>query len=183
MEPLDRSAIIGLLQDLDRELGQLGVRGQVYVVGGAAISLAYDERRATMDVDAVFAPTSEIRTAARRVADDHGLEPDWLNDAAKSFVPGDDPERVNVYEGANLSVAVASPSLLLAMKIFSARADRDLEDIKFLYPLAGCRTADDGLDLVADAYPEGVIPARAQFFLEEMFPRRDMERGGPDLGR
>jgi hypothetical protein len=191
MASFDRQGIISALQALDAELGRVGVRGEVFVVGGAAIALAYDARRATKDVDAVFAPTTEIRSASRRVADAQGLEPDWLNDAAKAFMPGDDPNRIGVYEGTNLSVAAASPRFLLAMKILSARGDRDLADIKLLYPLVGYETADEGLDLVAETYPEAIIPPRTQFFLEEMFPKREaperqlrqQDREGPGLER
>ena len=183
MATFDRQGIIDALQALDRELGRTGVRGEIFVVGGAAIALAYDARRATRDVDAVWAPTAEIRSAARRVADAEGLEPDWLNDAAKAFMPGGDPNRIGVYEGANLSVAAASPRFLLAMKILSARGDRDLADIKLLYPLVGLKTADEGLDLVAETYPEAIIPPRTQFFLEEMFPKRTPpERGSRHRG-
>ena len=73
------------------------------------MALAYDARRATVDGDATFLPAVEVRQAARRVADQLGLEPDWLNDGAKAFMPGNDPEQVSVYEGNNLSVAAASP--------------------------------------------------------------------------
>jgi hypothetical protein len=173
MATFDRQGIIDALQALDLELGRAGVRGEIFVVGGAAIALAYDARRATRDVDAVFAPSTEVRSASRRVAEARGLEPDWLNDAAKAFMPGDDPNRIGVYEGTNLSVAAASPRFLLAMKILAARGDRDLADIKLLYPLVGFKTADEGLDLVAETYPEAIIPPRTQFFLEEMFPKKE----------
>ena len=63
------------------------------------MALAYDARRATVDVDAAFLPAAEVRQAARRVADELGLEPDWLNDGAKAFMPGNDPNQVVVYEG------------------------------------------------------------------------------------
>lgn len=38
----------------------------MYVVGGAAIALAFDERRATRDIDAVFEPKASIYDEARR---------------------------------------------------------------------------------------------------------------------
>ena len=42
------------------------------------MAVAYDARRATADVDAVFVPTSEVRSAVRRVAASLGLDEDWL---------------------------------------------------------------------------------------------------------
>jgi hypothetical protein len=102
---LDRDGIRRVLAALDDELGRAGIRAEIFVIGGAAMALAYDARRATVDVDATFLPAAEVREAARRVADEFGLEPDWLNDGAKAFMPGNDPDRVSVYEGKSLSVA------------------------------------------------------------------------------
>jgi hypothetical protein len=172
MPDFDREGILDALRALDGELGAQGVRGEIFVVGGAAMALAYDERRATADVDAVFAPTTEVRAAAARVGERLGFEPDWLNDAVKAFLPGEDRARVGIYDGEHLGVAVASPRFLLAMKLLSSRADRDLEDIRTLYRFCGFSTADEGLDLVAEAYPEARILPKTQFFLQEMFPGR-----------
>ena len=178
---LDREGIRTALVALDEELGRSGVRGELFVVGGAAMALAYDARRATVDVDATFLPASEVRHAARRVADQLGLEPDWLNDGAKAFMPGNDPNQVGVFEGNNLSVAAASPRYLLSMKLLAARVDRDQDDIRALYELCGFTTAEEGLRLLDTTYPDHVIAPRAQFLLQEMFPSKD--RGSPGLGR
>ena len=104
------------------------------------------------------------------------FDPDWLNDAAKAFMPGNDPDRIGVYEGDYLSVAAASPRFLLTMKLLAARVERDQDDIRLLYELCGFTTAEEGIDLVASAHPEGLIPPRARFLLEELFPRREMGR-------
>lgn len=66
------------------------------------MAMAYDTRRSTSDVDAVFVPTIEVRAAARRVAERLDLDADWLNDGAKAFVPGEDPDQSNVFEGEYL---------------------------------------------------------------------------------
>jgi Nucleotidyltransferase of unknown function (DUF6036) len=174
MALLDRDGILGALRALDEELGHTGVRGEIFVVGGAAMALAYDIRRSTVDVDAVFAPSAEVRDAAARVAERLGFEPDWLNDAAKAFMPGDDPARIAVYEGTNLSVAAASPRFMLTMKLLAARVERDTDDIKALYRLCGFTTVDEGLQLVGHAYPEAVIPVRTRLLLEELYPRREL---------
>jgi hypothetical protein len=52
-----------------------------------------------------------------------------------------------------LSVAVASPRYLLAMKLLASRADRDIDDIKFLYQLCGLSTAEEGAELLQSYYP------------------------------
>ncbi|HET6810647.1 MAG TPA: DUF6036 family nucleotidyltransferase [Acidimicrobiales bacterium] len=177
MSLLDRNDLLQALRALDEELGRVGVRGEVFVVGGAAMALAYDARRATVDVDAVFAPSAEVREAARRVAERLGFEPGWLNDAAKAFVPGEDPERIGVYEGTHLSVAAGSPRLLLAMKLLAARVERDQDDIRTLYGLCGFTTAAEGIELVTEAYPEARIAPRTRFLLEELFPSHGLDRG------
>lgn len=91
MSLLDRDQIVRLLQALSEELERRGTRAEVFLVGGAATALAYDARRATRDLDAMFQPKDEVYAAATAVASEHGLPDDWLNDAVKGFLPGDDP--------------------------------------------------------------------------------------------
>ena len=58
-----------------------GARAGLFLVGGAALAVAYDAMRATRDLDAVFIPTGVVRQAAAAVAEREGLAEDWLNDA------------------------------------------------------------------------------------------------------
>lgn len=134
------------------------------------MALAYDSRRATRDMDAVFEPKAVIYAAARRVARARGLEDDWLNDAVKGFLPGPDPRSTVLFERPGLAVRVASPRYLLAMKLLAARVERDEDDIRRLFELCGLRTVNEGLDLVSATYPQVVIPPRLQFLLEELLP-------------
>jgi hypothetical protein len=53
-----------------------GLQAQLFVVGGAAMTLACDGQRLTRDVDALFVPTREVRDIAGELADRYGLEPD-----------------------------------------------------------------------------------------------------------
>lgn len=167
---LDRANLLELLDALDAELGRRDVQAELFVVGGAAIALAYDARRSTSDVDAVFVPAAEVRLAARSVAEARELDPDWLNDGVKGFLPGDDDDETVAYEGANLTVAVASAPYLLAMKLLASRADRDVDDIVALYALCGFTTAEQGFELLEQYYPSSQILPRVQFLLEELFP-------------
>lgn len=180
MTLLGRRELLEALAELDEELKNLNVRGEVFIVGGAAMAIAYDTRRATTDVDAIFVPSSEVRLAASRVAERLNLEPDWLNDGAKAFMPGKDDNRIGVYEGDHLSVAAASPQYLLAMKLMASRVERDQDDIRELYKLCAFTTAEQGLELLASYYPEHLILPRVQFLLQEMFPEK--RETGRDAG-
>lgn len=168
--PLDRDALVDLLSELATELAARGVDGELLLVGGAAMVLAYDAQRATRDVDAVFEPKDTVYEVARAIALRHDLPLDWLNDAVKGFLHGSDPSAQRFLELPGLRVDVASPRYLLAMKIFAGRVESDAEDIKILYRLCGYTKASEGLDLVQSEYPGHVIPPRVQFLLEELFP-------------
>lgn len=175
-----KSDLIDAFERLDAELARRGVRAELFVVGGAAMAIAYDARRTTTDVDAIFVPSDVVREASRAVAEQLELDPEWLNDGAKSFAPGNDSAQISVFEGQYLSVAVASPRYLLAMKLLASRTDRDIDDIKTLYELCGLSTAEEGIELLQSYYPARIIPARAQFLLQELFPdgrSRDRETG------
>ncbi|MGF7238329.1 MAG: DUF6036 family nucleotidyltransferase [Frankia sp.] len=102
---LDRKAIGGLLEELNEELGRRGAKADLFLVGGAALALVYDQTRSTRDLDAVFLPTEVVRSAAGSLAERHGLPADWLNDAVKGFLPG--PVRPR----ADISRPTISPSM------------------------------------------------------------------------
>ncbi|HXL88623.1 MAG TPA: hypothetical protein VN969_06490 [Streptosporangiaceae bacterium] len=163
-----REDIRALLDDPSAELAARGARAELFLVGGAALAVAYDAMRATRDLDAVFIPTGVVRAAATAVAERRGLAEDWLNDAVKGFLPGPDPEAQRFYSSDSLIVDVASPRYLLAMKLFAARAEIDTDDIVLLYRQLGFTAVDEGLDLVEQAYPGRPVPAKVRFLLTEI---------------
>ena len=79
----DAVGVRALFTELSDRLATAGVTAQLFVVGGAAKALAYDQDRLTHDVDALFISVPEVRRIAEEISGSHGLEPDWLNDAAK----------------------------------------------------------------------------------------------------
>jgi len=165
---LDREDIRGLLDELSAELAARGARADLFLVGGAALAVAYDQSRSTRDLDAVFLPTDVVRVAAATVADRRGLAVDWLNDAVKGFLPGPDPDAQRFYASESLTVDVASPRYLLAMKLFSSRVESDAEDILFLYRQLGFTTVNEGLELVESAYRGRAISPKVRFLLTEI---------------
>jgi hypothetical protein len=164
-----RARIIAALQALGDELTRQGVRGQIFIVGGAAMALAYSTRRVTKDIDAVFEPKSSIYTAAAHVADELGLPEDWLNDAVKGFMPGRDEHARPVLDIGGIEITTASPEYLLAMKLMAMRFGEDDEDIEILLRECGLRNAEEALDLLERIYPSQEPPPKTRFFLEELF--------------
>jgi hypothetical protein len=170
---LTRERILALFRELDDELRKQETRGDVFIVGGAAMAVAYAARPATRDVDAIWEPSSEVRAAAARVAARHDDVPeDWLNDGVKGFLPGQDEDQRVVYEGDFLTVSAASPAYLLATKLLASRVSRDEDDILTLYDVCGFTTVDQGLDLLKSYYPGRPIEAKVRFFVEELLAKR-----------
>ena len=167
-ESLDAAAVLELFGELSRRLARRGARADVFLVGGAAMAVAYDARRATRDLDAAFAPTDTVRAVVADIAQDRELPQDWLNDAVKGFLPGHDPDARLFFESESLRVDVASPRYLLAMKLMSARPGADVEDIRTLYRLCGFTTVDEGLQVVSRAFPSSRIPPKSEYLLGEI---------------
>jgi predicted nucleotidyltransferase len=166
---LDRAAIEDAFRRLGDRLTSRGIVADLYVFGGAAMALAYDARRATRDIDAVFQPHGVVLEEAAAVARDLGLPRWWLNEQASVYVaPGGDAAAPRVFDHPGLRVSAASPEHLLAMKVLAARR-RDADDIRFLVGRLGLTTAEEVLAVCAEIFPDEEVPARARLVLEDVF--------------
>lgn len=173
---MGRDEILRALQRLASRLHERGIQGDLYLVGGAAMAVAYNARRATRDVDAIFEPKMEIYRAAREIAEELGLPEGWLNDAVKGFIGmgKPDPAPVPVFDEPGLRVMAASPRYLLAMKLLSARRE-DEEDIRFLLDWLNIRRAEEAFRVLREVYPETRISPRARFLIEELLGPAETE--------
>jgi len=136
-------------------------------VGGAAIALAFDERRATRDVAAVFEPKVIVYEEAARVADELALPEGWLNDGVKGFLAGPDPWPTRVFEVPGLRVQSASAEMLLALKCLAHRLGEDDDDVRLLARQLGLSDPDDVLELVVQVFGDRV-DVRVDLFVREV---------------
>jgi len=165
---MDRNEIISVLTALAAELERRGVSAEMYVVGGAAIALAFDERRATRDIDAVFEPKTLVYEAAASVAEELDLPAGWLNDAVKRFLAGEDPAAAPVLDLPGLRCLTASPEVLLALKVLAHRVGEDEDDLRLLARELGLDRADQVLAVAERTFGDRLDPA-ARFFVEQIF--------------
>lgn len=165
---MNRDEIVEALTALAAELDRRGVSGEMYIVGGAAIALAFDERRATRDIDAVFEPKTVVYEAAASIAEQRGLPGGWLNDAVKGFLEDDDHGAAPVLDLPGLRCLTASPRTLLALKVLAHRVGEDEQDLRLLASELGLESAGEVLTLAEETYGDRMDPA-ARFFVEQVF--------------
>ena len=149
MSYLHRDDMLRFLKEINSRLKAIDKTGEVYIVGGAAISLAFGGRDATEDIDAIYKPRSEIRKIIKLMSDEHNLRSDWLNNDAEHFVT----EKMSftlLFEYSNLKVFHIDAECLLAMKLASARPDTspDMDDCLFLMDKLGIFEEKELLRLV-----------------------------------
>jgi hypothetical protein len=172
---LSRTEILRLISVLDQELAEQQLKVDLLMVGGAVMTIVFQAREQTKDIDAVFEPAAPVRAAVRRIAEREGVSEDWLNDAVSGFLSPQgqyDP----FFEGQSLRVYVARADYLLAMKILAMRLEgiyQDANDIRFLCRYLGVSTADQAMDIVERYYPVSRILPRNRFGLEELLGMED----------
>lgn len=168
---LTKTDILRLFDLLNQELAAQNASGELYVVGGAVMCLAFGARDATKDVDALFKPARVIREAAARVAATAGVEQGWLNDAVKRYLSprGEfDP----FLDLNHLKVYVAHPAYLLAMKCVALRLGEefhDLDDVRYLLRHLDVRNANDALEIVLRYFDEEQLLPKTRLILESLF--------------
>lgn len=168
-----RDDILRALTALGADLAERGLVADLYVVGGAAIALAYDERRATRDIDAVFAPKQEVYAAAARVAATLDLPDGWLNDAVKGFLQGPDQFPTNTLEMPGLRCEVASAETVLVLKCLAHRLGEDDDDVVLLAAQLGFHSADEVLDLVEQVGHRQLLTPQVELFVRAVMDAID----------
>ena len=183
-ERLDRETIRTAFEALAQRLAARQTRGHIYVVGGAAMVMAHRRSKSTLDVDALtIDPREAILDAAREVAVEQGLDPDWLNDEVRRIgvlpYPTETTPKV-LFDSPFLVVTGASARHMLAMKIRTGRA-RDERDIKLLLRQLGVKSMRDVREIHSSVYPHDGIPWRSAARVEAIL--RSVQEEGPGAER
>jgi hypothetical protein len=171
LTPHDIRRLFELLND---ELRDAKISGELHLVGGAVMCLAYDARPSTADVDAYFRPADGVRKAAARVAARAGIPADWLNDGVKGFL-SEHADFAPFLELSNLRIMMARPAYLLAMKCLAMRIGaefHDEDDIRFLLRLLDIASYETAVSTIGKYYPIDRFPQKTLYALAELLPKR-----------
>ena len=156
---------------LAEQCAKRGVVGEVHVFGGAAMVLAFHSRLATRDVDAIFAPDTEVLEAAWVVAKKLGLPKSWLNNQASSYMSGRAGRGTPVFDRPSLRVSVTPPEHLLAMKVRAARALRDADDIEVLLGHLKISKYSEVVKIVTRYFPYDPLNEKSVVLLKEIMKK------------
>ncbi|WP_296257438.1 DUF6036 family nucleotidyltransferase [uncultured Ezakiella sp.] len=168
---MDRQLIEKYLLELDKRLGDKGLKGSINIYGGSCLALVYDLRGSTKDIDAIFEPKNEIYKIAEEIAFENDLPKDWLNDGVKGFLTNEmEYNEYDLIGLENLKIYYPTAETMLAMKLISLRTDSsDIEDIKGLMDIVGIKSTEELISLVEKFYPPRTISLRTYYFIEELF--------------
>jgi hypothetical protein len=177
---MDGDEIAAALTDLAAEVDRRGIHAKIFVVGGTVMVLAFGSRTGTADVDSA-ASNPVVYEVAREVAERRGLPDDWINDAAKGFIPlAVEPDWQPVLAVGDVEIVAADEWTMLTMKMRASRT-RDLRDIRFLLGMCGITNEHDALTLYREYFPEDPIEPRGIELLRtalahnaEAAPSRDL---------
>ena len=164
---LSRDELLEVLDELSELLGRKKVRASIYIVGGAAMALAFDRTRTTHDIDGrIDEGHGALIQAVHEIADRRGLPTSWLNDQATPKMPmAPDKRARTVYASEYLTVTGASGEHILGMKLESGRAF-DQKDVVTLVKHLKIQTVDEGTGIHGRLFPHSRKGSRAQEMME-----------------
>ncbi len=151
-----------------------GARAHVYLFGGAAMSVAFDRNRRTVDLDVrVDSGREKLTEAARAVGRRRGFEEGWFNEPAAVVLPkGADERAGTLYQSQYLTVTGASAQHLLAMKLVAGRF-KDRDDIAVLCRELGVGNEGEAIRIKDEVLPGVPVHRAAREALKRVFEDRE----------
>ena len=154
---LTKNDILTYIELINEKLAMQDMFGEINICGGAAMTLVYDARESTYDIDALYKPKDTMVGIIAEIAKEHGLGRQWLNDDVAMFTNDLEELTSSTYlKLSNLTVEVVDAKYLLAMKLLAAREDsQDLHDASILINHMQIKSVDE-LHSLIDSYYKGM---------------------------
>lgn len=175
---MDKDKLLEIFDFLNARLMENQLQLEITVYGGSIMTMVYDNRPATKDIDCVFNETNDklldhILDLAKFA---FNLSDRWINDEIKEPLKTlikEDKETYKVY--SNLKILKPKAEQLLAMKILAARPEpaKDFVDAYILCKDLNITTKSELLEIFNNYIPLSFIGERQMMFIKYL---------GEDLG-
>jgi hypothetical protein len=175
---MSRDQLLEIFSYLNERLKDNQLHLELTVYGGSIMTLLYDNRPATKDIDCVFGQTNLelLDNILEMTKFTFGLPDNWINEEIKEPLRQllkEDRVAYKVY--SNLRILRPRAEQLLAMKVLAARPEpaKDFVDAYLLCKDLGITTKAELLDIVSEYIPLKLIGERQVTFIRYL---------GEDLG-
>ena len=175
---MDKDELLKIFDYLNKQLKENQLVLELTVYGGAIMTLVYDNRPATKDIDCVFNSANEniLNNILGLTKFTFNLPDKWINEDIKEplkSVLKEDKETFKVY--SNLKILKPIPEQLLAMKLLAARPEpaKDFIDAYILCKDLNIKTKKELLNICSKYIPLDLINERQMKFIQYL---------GKDLG-
>lgn len=175
---MDKYRLIQIFEYLNERLKENQLQLELTIYGGTVMTMVYDNRPATKDIDCVFSDVNQklLDNILETTKFTFNLPKNWINEEIKEplkLIIKEDKETYKVY--SNLKILKPKAEQLLAMKILAARPEpaKDFIDAFILCKDLNINTKEELLSVVEKYLPLSLIGERQIRFIKYL---------GDDLG-
>lgn len=175
---LDKNKLLQIFEYLNERLKENQLQLDITIYGGSVMTMLYDNRPATKDIDCVFSETNSklLDNILELTRSTFGLSKNWINDEIKEplqYIIKEDKEIFRSY--SNLKILKPKAEQLLAMKVLAARPEpaKDFIDAYILCKDLNITTKKQLLNIVSKYIPIKLLGERQRNFIRYL---------GEDLG-
>ena len=162
---MDRDKLLQIFDYLNERLKENQLELELTIYGGTVMTMVYDNRPATRDIDCVFSNVNQnlLENILEMTKFTFNLPKNWINEEIKEPLKSiikEDKETYKLY--SNLKILKPKAEQLLAMKILAARPEpaKDFIDAFILCRDLNIRTKEELLSVVEEYLPLSLIGER-----------------------
>lgn len=175
---MDKHKLLEIFDYLNERLKENQLHMDLTIYGGSIMTIVYDNRPATKDIDCVFNATNlnlldNILELTKTI---FNLSDGWINEDIKEPLKSLIKEDIEIYKTySNLKILKPKAEQLLAMKILASRPEpaKDFVDAYILCKDLNIKTKEQLLGVVSEYMPITLISERQVKFIRYL---------GEDLG-
>src|SRR5690554_2562196 len=152
---MDKEKLLQIFDYLNERLKENQLKLEITIYGGSVMTMVYDNRPATKDIDCVFSDTNYkiLDNILENTKFIFNLKDGWINEEIKEPLKAiikEDKETYRVY--SNLKILKPKAEQLLAMKVLAARSEpaKDFIDAYILCKDLNISDKEELLEIISE---------------------------------